>query len=193
MFTFHLITTGGTIDAQPYDVAHTPDVVTPLPNSLVPQMLRYLGYHNFVHTALPPLDSKEFLSSEVGLSHLISHIIASKQPTLITYGTDALALTAVAVYEATKHQQNSQKIAFSCAMTPLSNTHQPDGNFRFDQCDGTANTQQALRILEDDSYSAGVYISANRGQLVASNQQLSHVRKEYDTASADQRYFVLDA
>ena len=47
---FHLITTGGTIDAEPYEVANTPTNITPLAESLVPEMLRYLKVDDFFHT-----------------------------------------------------------------------------------------------------------------------------------------------
>lgn len=188
---FHLITTGGTMDAVPYEIANTPKDITPLPQSLVPDMLRSIGETEFTYTALPPADSKDFLADGQRLHLLIYAIKQAETPVIITHGTDALGVTSVAIYEALKAVGSKQLVIFAVAMSPLSNTLQPDGSYDFSQCDGTKNMQRAIAELENLKGKSGVYIASNEGKFFEGNRDLPRVRKEFNTPTADKRYFYL--
>ena len=178
-----LITTGGTIDAQPYDIAQTPANITPLAKSLVPAALAKLQVENFEHHPLPPADSKVFLADGGGLSLLIELILASSEThILITHGTDALGITAVALYQAMKAAGSDKLIVFACSMVPLANESCPDGY---------ANLTRAVKELRSETLEPGVYITANEGQFFEGNERLARVRKEFDAPSPDKRFFYL--
>ena len=179
------------MDAESYEIAATPVDITPLSESLVPAMLRSIGMDEFAHTALPPADSKHFLVDGGGLHLLLGAIKKSDMPVLVTHGTDALGITAVAVYEALKVAGSERLVVFSCAMTPLSNTLQADGSYQFTQCDGTKNTQRALKEMKNLSGKTGVYVAANEGEFFEGNEKLSRIRKEFDAPSPDKRFFFL--
>ena len=180
------------MDAEPYEIVNTPSDITPLDESLVPKMLRSLGESEFSYTALPPADSKAFLADGKGLHLLIYVVKQAKTPVLITHGTDALAATAVALYEALRAANLSQLVIFSCAMTPLASTIQPDGSYDFMRCDGTKSTVHALQKMRTLEGKSGVYIAANNGEFFEGNEALTKIRKEFDTPSSDKRFFYLE-
>ncbi len=180
------------MDAEPFEIANTPADITPLGQSLMPQMLNSIDAKDFTYTALPPADSKEFLENGSGLHLLIYSIKKSEYPVLISHGTDALGVTAVAIYEALKAAGSKKLVIFTCAMTPLSNTLQADGSYDFQQCDGTKNTLRALKEMQKLHGESGVYIAANKGEFFEGNENLPHVKKEFNMPTADKRFFYLE-
>jgi L-asparaginase len=140
-----VITTGGTIDAEPYGAA-PPIMITPRGASLVPDALASMGlkdrccfYHYFAK------DSKDFNAGDL---EFLSRLIREQQyeRIIITHGTDAMPENSRAL--AALLDGVDKKVVFTGAMLPLS---QPDA-----RSDGFDNLAYAVEHI--DQFPSGVSV-----------------------------------
>jgi L-asparaginase len=146
-----IITTGGTIDAEPYG-ATIPEMITPRGSSLVPQAVESLGlkevcafYHYFAK------DSKDFKTEDL---EFLAQLIREQQygQVIITHGTDAMPENSRAL--AALLGDTEKKIIFTGAMLPLS---QPDR-----RSDGFDNLAFAARNIENFPSGVSVVMHGRR-------------------------------
>ncbi len=213
MDSFLLITTGGTIDSIAYN--ETPDNIIPLNSSMVPMALQAMGVsdNQYRHHAMPPADSKLFLTDDQHERALRQHLALElpefpkrrvrvedlidfihKQPEkniLITHGTDALARNANTIWQGLSNISSNKIVIFVSAMIPLANSLQKDGSYNFKLSDGYANLSRAIAEFASGKLVRGVYIAANWGKFFVGNEQLAQVVKEYNTPTPQERYFYL--
>lgn len=149
-----VIMTGGTIDAEPYET--TPDRVTPLAHSVIPDVVRKMGYPENYCDFYPWImkDSQEFTQAEI--SELADIIRADdRRNFVITHGTDAMKENALLL---DGYLKNSKKIVFFVgAMEPLKHG---------DASDGPANLKKALDTIGQvkEQVGEGVFI-IGRGEI----------------------------
>lgn len=118
-----LITTGGTIDAEPYD--QTPENVAVRTESLIPQALEMLGVSEGVDIFhWLQKDSKQV--STVDLENMANIIRQDdRQYFIITHGTDAMPENSRQLKALLGG--SGKKVIVTGAMTPLSHGRQSDG------------------------------------------------------------------
>lgn len=122
MASILVIITGGTIDAEPY--AATPERVTPLAQSVIPAVLRAMGYTDCDFYPWKMKDSQEFTPDD--MRDLADIICAdTSEAFLVTHGTDAMKANAL---QLEKYVQGSGKTVFFVgAMEPLKHGVASDG------------------------------------------------------------------
>lgn len=148
-----VVMTGGTIDAEPYET--TPEFVTPLEKSLIPDMVAELGYEKDVCDFFQWMmkDSQAFTREEM---HELASIIRAdeREHFVITHGTDAMVQNAQLLDEFL--QGSGKTVFFVGAMEPL--TH---GG----RSDGPENLKRALDTIHAvGDEQSGVYI-IGRGEV----------------------------
>ena len=154
MKSIHIIITGGTIDAEPYEA--TPEHITPLQESVIPSVLEQLGLADHCHfTHMPHKDSKDYTEGDI--AKLADDIATSPYPlTIITHGTDRMAEHARTL-KAT--MANTHKmVLFTGAMTPIMNEV-----VAISKSDGPDNLAFACAQL--GSLQPGVYIAFHKQLL----------------------------
>lgn len=167
-----VIMTGGTIDAEPYE--QTPEFVTPLEHSLIPDMVKQLGYGegtcDFFQWIMK--DSQEFTREE--MQQLADIIKAdAREHFVITHGTDAMVKNARLLDEFL--QDSGKTVFFVGAMEPL--TH---GG----RSDGPENLRRAIDTIQavGEEQNGGVFI-IGRGEVA--NGKLGPCMFRPDEAAKD--------
>ena len=174
-----VIMTGGTIDAEPYDA--TPEFVTPLEQSLIPDLVRELGYADDMCDFFQWImkDSQDFSEAEIReLAEIIRH--DDRSQFIITHGTDAMIDNA-ALLE--KFLEGSGKTVFFVgAMEPL--THGP-------RSDGQKNLMRALDTIADvnKEHGEGVFI-IGRGEVAKGKLGACMFKPEEAVKDRERKIFV---
>jgi L-asparaginase/Glu-tRNA(Gln) amidotransferase subunit D len=158
-----IITTGGTIDAEPYaDPAQPPVNVTLLPESAVPNAIEQLGLADLcvIEVGLAK-DSKAY--TEDDLRALAQEMDDAPQHwVIVTHGTDATPHNArfIKQYNRDVSLCESKTIIFTGAMLPLS---------MGPQSDGLKNLKCAVEEIQ--TLSPGVYV-VGHGQVLEPLERL---------------------
>lgn len=118
-----VIMSGGTIDAEEYET--TPDRVTPLEQSIVPDMVQELGHGDacdFYQWIMK--DSQDFTKEEI---RELAGIIAGdeRQHYIVTHGTDAMPKNAKILEDIL--EGSGKTVFFVGAMEPLKHGERSDG------------------------------------------------------------------
>lgn len=142
-----LIMSGGTIDSHPYE--STPDRVTPLEVSVVPDMVRELGYGDecdFFQWIMK--DSQDFTQDEI---RELAEIIRAdeREKFIVTHGTDAMPRNASLVKELLA--ESGKTVLFVGAMEPLTHGKTSDGrdtlNYALENIDAIHENEPGVYII----------------------------------------------
>ena len=155
-----VITTGGTIDAQPYQ--ETPVDVSPLKNTMIPEALQILGLDE--KCAVRPFcmkDSKYITHQDLqAIAQTIANEAENYAGFIITHGTDTAPENGRTLKKMLDELHITAKpVALTGAMQPLLNGTQPSSTAEIPQAtsDGWANLHFAVSQIS--SQDAGVYVA----------------------------------
>jgi hypothetical protein len=151
-------------------------------------------------------DYQALCDNRVRMENFIDRLLDYEEDKiLITHGSDALVQNAQTIFDDPLIKASGKTIVMVASMTPLANTYKegvdawhkkPDyeaENFEFQDCEGYHNLEEAMEALKgkskDGPLEPGVHIIANWGSFRASNEELKHTEKEFNTTHPSQRFF----
>lgn len=146
-----VIMSGGTIDSEKYD--STPDRVTPLAKSIIPQTVREIQDEmgigeqcDFFEWIMK--DSQDFEKGEIdALAEIIK--TDERQQYIVTHGTDAMVKNAKALKKAL--EGTGKTVFFVGAMEPLTHGKESDGQpnlkFALEHIKGVAENDPGVYII----------------------------------------------
>lgn len=152
-----VIMSGGTIDSHPYE--STPDRVSPLEVSIVPDMVRELGYGDecdFFQWIMK--DSQDFTPDEI---RELAGIIRddTRETYIVTHGTDAMPKNASLVKELLAG--SGKTVLFVGAMEPLMHGKTSDGpdtlKYALEHIDAIHENEPGVYIIGRGEMAKGKY------------------------------------
>ncbi len=156
-----IIATGGTIDAEPYEV--TPEDITPLKETMIPKALEILGLSNQCKVKEHCMeDSKNLTNDDLeNIATLIAHNADKYEGFIITHGTDTAPENGRFLQDMIQKYGAEKPVALVCSMQPLLNGKQPQSAADVNQPDpdmsgGWLTLKYAVQNVTQKE--AGVYV-----------------------------------